>query len=111
MGHTSPNREPPIRPGGPVVFKRMLRAVGVGGPTVDTVLTNPSTRPGELLTGEVRIAGGDHPADIDHVALSLVTRVEFEGSDSETVRNVDYGKVFVAQRVTVAPGQQMAIPF
>jgi len=94
-----------------VVFKRMLRAFGVGGPTVDTVLTNPNTRPGELLTGEVRIAGGDHPADIDHVALSLVTRVEFEGSDSETIRNVDYGKVFVAQHITVAPGQRMSIPF
>ncbi|WNV83841.1 sporulation protein [Umezawaea sp. Da 62-37] len=93
------------------MFKRMLRAFGVGGPTVDTVLTNPNARPGELLTGEVRIAGGDHPVDIDHVALSLVTRVEFEGSDSETVRNVDYGKVFVAQRVGVAPGQQLAIPF
>src|SRR5689334_13221925 len=89
----------------------MLRAFGVGGPTVDTVLTNPNTRPGELLTGEVRIAGGDHPADIDHVALSLVTRVEFEGSDSETIRNVDYGKVYVAQHITVAPGQHLAIPF
>jgi sporulation-control protein len=94
-----------------VVFKRMLRAFGVGGPTVDTVLTNPNARPGELLTGEVRIAGGDHPADIDHVALSLVTRVEIESNDSEHNRNVEFGKVFVAQRIGVAPGQHTAIPF
>jgi sporulation-control protein len=89
----------------------MLRAFGVGGPTVDTVLTNPNARPGELLTGEVRIAGGDHPADIDHVALSLVTRVEVESHDGEHNRNMEFGKVFVAQRVGVAPHQNLAIPF
>ncbi len=32
-----------------VVFKKMLGAFGVGGPSVDTVLSNPSTRPGLML--------------------------------------------------------------
>ncbi|HWS35786.1 MAG TPA: sporulation protein, partial [Actinoplanes sp.] len=29
-----------------VVFKRMLGALGVGGPSVDTVLSEPNTQPG-----------------------------------------------------------------
>lgn len=94
-----------------MVFKRMLRAFGVGGPTVDTVLTNPNVRPGELLTGEVRIAGGDHPADIDHVTLSLMTKVEVESGDNEYNTNREFAKVAVAQRVQVAPGQRLQLPF
>ncbi|MCE6999922.1 sporulation protein [Saccharothrix sp. S26] len=94
-----------------MVFKRMLRAFGVGGPSVDTVLANPNARPGELLTGEVRIAGGDHAADIDHVKLSLVTRVEVESGDNEYNRDVEFAQVVVGQRITVAPGQHLVLPF
>jgi sporulation-control protein len=94
-----------------VVFKRMLRAFGVGGPSVDTVLANPNVRPGELLTGEVRIAGGDHAADIDQVKLSLVTRVEVESGDNEHNRNVEFARVVVGGRITVGPGQNIVLPF
>jgi sporulation-control protein len=38
----------------------MMRAFGVAGPTVDTVLGNPGTRPALSLDGQVTIAGGDH---------------------------------------------------
>ncbi|MEU5693358.1 sporulation protein [Actinosynnema sp. NPDC020468] len=93
------------------MFKRMLRAFGVGGPSVDTVLTNPNVRPGELLTGEVRIAGGDHPADIDQVKLSLVTRVEVESGDEEHNRNLEFARIVVGQRIGVGPGQHLALPF
>jgi sporulation-control protein len=89
----------------------MLRAFGVGGPSVDTVLANPNVRPGELLTGEVRIAGGDHQVEIDQVKLSLVTRVEVESGDNEHNRNLEFARVVVAQRVSVAAGQNLVLPF
>jgi sporulation-control protein len=38
-----------------VVFKKMMRAFGVGGPSVDTVLANPNTRPGLNLEGQVQV--------------------------------------------------------
>ncbi|MFD1148279.1 sporulation protein [Saccharothrix hoggarensis] len=94
-----------------MVFKRMLRAFGVGGPTVDTVLANPNVRPGEALTGEVRIAGGEHEALIDVVKLSLVTRVEVESGDNEHNRNVEFAQLVVAHGITVAPGQNLVLPF
>ena len=55
-----------------MVFKKMMRAFGVGGPSVDTVLANPNTRPGLNLDGQVRILGGDHDATIEQVVLGLV---------------------------------------
>ncbi|MFT7840651.1 sporulation protein [Saccharothrix sp. BKS2] len=94
-----------------MVFKRMLRAFGVGGPTVDTVLTNPNVRPGEVLTGEVRIAGGDHAVDIDHVKLSLVTKVEVESGDNEYRRDVEFAQVVVGRGIGVGPGQDLSLPF
>nr|WP_229796120.1 sporulation protein [Saccharothrix coeruleofusca] len=93
------------------MFKRFLRAFGVGGPSVDTVLANPAVRPGEVLTGEVRIAGGDHPAAIDLVKLSLVTRVEVESGDDEHNRTVEFERAVVGQGVQVGPGQNLALPF
>ncbi|SFR28794.1 sporulation-control protein [Lentzea waywayandensis] len=94
-----------------MVFKRMMRAFGVGGPTVDTVLTNPNVRPGEVLSGEVRIAGGDHPAEIDHVTLALLTRVEVESGDNEYNTNMEFHKFSVGQRILVQPHQNLSLPF
>ncbi len=66
-----------------VVFKRMLQALGVGGPSVETVLANPNCRPGGHLEGQVQVVGGDHDIDVEYVALGLVTRVEVESGDTE----------------------------
>jgi sporulation-control protein len=94
-----------------VVFKKLMKAMGVGGPSVDTVLTNPNTRPGGSLEGQVHVMGGDHHVDIEYVALGLVTRVEVESGDSE----YDTTQEFHRQRVTGAfqlpPGTKHSIPF
>jgi sporulation-control protein len=63
------------------MFKRMLSAFGVGGPSVDTVLDSPHAAPGQVVTGQVRIQGGSADAEIGQVVLSLVTRVEVERGD------------------------------
>src|SRR5919112_1056875 len=48
-----------------MVFKRLLQAMGVGGPSIETVLANPNCRPGGSLEGEIQvIGGGEHPVDI-----------------------------------------------
>jgi sporulation-control protein len=79
-----------------VVFKRMLQALGVGGPTVDTVLANPNCRPGGYLEGQVHVVGGEHAVDIEYVALSLLTRVEVETGDSEYATDQEFHR----QRLT-----------
>ncbi|WP_424189071.1 sporulation protein [Actinokineospora sp. G85] len=93
------------------MFKRMLSAFGVGGPTVDTVLDSPHTRPGQRLTGQVRIQGGSSDAAIDRVTLHLVTRVEVEHGDGEFAENAGFLHVVVAERFAVRAGQRHDIPF
>ena len=94
-----------------MVFKKFLQALGVGGPSVETVLSNPNCRPGGHLEGQIHVVGGDHPVDIEYVALGLVTRVEVESGDSE----FDTTQEFHRQRATGAfrleGGQRHDIPF
>ena len=64
-----------------MVFKRLLQAMGVGGPSVETVLADPNCRPGGVLQGTVHVAGGgEHPIDVEYVAIGLITRVSVEGA-------------------------------
>jgi sporulation-control protein len=79
-----------------MVFKRMLQALGVGGPSVETVLANPNCRPGGFLEGQVQVLGGDHPVDVEYLAIGLITRVEVESGDNEY--NAD--QEFHRQRLT-----------
>ena len=90
-----------------MVFKKMMRAFGVGGPSVDTVLADPNTRPGLALEGQVRIAGGDHDVTIEQIVLGLVTRVESEHGDSF----VEFHRVAVAGTFQLAKGEQRELPF
>ncbi|WP_447001986.1 sporulation protein [Saccharothrix isguenensis] len=93
------------------MFKRMLSAFGVGGPSVDTVLDTPHATPGQVITGQVRIQGGSNEANIDQIVLSLVTRVEVEHGDHEFNGVSEFLRVVVAQGVRVPAGQPMAVPF
>ncbi|MEV1109332.1 sporulation protein [Micromonospora sp. NPDC049751] len=94
-----------------MVFKKMLSAFGVGGPSVDTVLANPNTRPGLILDGEVRIVGGDNPAAIEQVVIGLVTRVEVEGHDTEYAGTMEFHRMAVSGAFQLAPKQELSIPF
>ncbi|SCL49608.1 sporulation-control protein [Micromonospora citrea] len=94
-----------------MVFKKMLSAFGVGGPSVDTVLTNPNTRPGLNLEGQVNLLGGDAPANVEQVVVSLVTRVEIEGGDTEYAGVMEFHRLPVSGAFQLAPKQQLSLPF
>ena len=94
-----------------MVFKKLMQSLGVGGPSVDTVLTNPNTRPGLTLDGQVHVKGGDHPVTIEYVALGLVTRVEVESGDEEYNSSVEFHREQITGGFALAPHQQYSIPF
>jgi sporulation-control protein len=91
-----------------MVFKKMMKALGVGGPSVDTVLADPHSQPGGPLTGEVRIVGGDSGTEIEHVALSLVTRVERGDGGGATV---EFHRAVVSGRFPLPAKEEKTIPF
>jgi sporulation-control protein len=94
-----------------MVFKKMLRNLGVSGATVDTVLEAAQCQPGGILRGQVNLAAGDAPVKIEHVALGLVTRVEVEHSEHESTGQAEFHRVQVCGALTLAAGERQSVAF
>lgn len=95
----------------PMVFKRLLGALGVGGPTVDTVLDPAPVRPGGTLTGQVQLVGGKSDFEIEHITLELVARVEAEHEDGESEGVVAFDRFTVGGGFRLAEDEQRSVPF
>ncbi|MEU3901096.1 sporulation protein [Streptomyces sp. NPDC045251] len=95
-----------------MVFKRLLGSLGVGGPTVDTVLDPGAARPGGALSGRVELVGGTADHDVEHIALELVARVETEhGEHGEGEGVVAFGRHTVGGPFRLAAGARQEVPF
>lgn len=94
-----------------MVFNRLMGTTGAGGPSVETALADPSCRPGGRLAGVVRVRGGEHPVDVSHLALALVTRVEVESVDAGYDTGQEFGRRRVSGPFRLEPGQRYDIPF
>jgi sporulation-control protein len=85
-----------------MVFRSLRRRMGAGGPAVDTVLDNPVTRPGELLTGSVCLTGGERDSEIERIVLTLVTR---DGTSTK-----ELGRLELEHRFRLAAGALQEVP-
>lgn len=94
-----------------MVFKKLLQAMGVGGPSIETVLTTPNVRPGETLQGTVSIEGGEHATEITQISVALVTEVEYESGDHEGRTTRTFAEVPVAGAFQLAAGARHQLPF
>ncbi|MFH9858926.1 sporulation protein [Streptomyces sp. NPDC017202] len=94
-----------------MVFKRLLGSLGVGGPTVDTVLDPGAARPGGTLTGQVHLDGGDADFDIEHITLELVARVEAEHDEGESEGVVAFDRFTVGGGFRLGAGRRHSVPF
>ncbi|CAL9335474.1 sporulation protein [Streptomyces sp. enrichment culture] len=94
-----------------MVFKRLLGSLGVGGPTVDTVLDPAPVRPGGTLTGQVGLQGGTAAFDIEHITLELVARVEAEHEQGESDAVVAFERFTVGGGFRLAEGERRDVPF
>ncbi|WP_049569521.1 sporulation protein [Streptomyces sp. SBT349] len=94
-----------------MVFKRLLGSLGVGGPTVDTVLDGGPVVPGGTLSGQVHLEGGGADFDIEHVTLELVARVEAELQEGEAEGVVVFERVAVGGGFRLAEGARHSVPF
>ncbi|MEV0981131.1 sporulation protein [Streptomyces sp. NPDC049915] len=94
-----------------MVFKRLLGSLGIGGPSVDTVLDPAPALPGRNLTGQVHLQGGDADFDIDHITLELVARVEAEHNGGESEGVVAFDRFTVAGGFRLTAGERRSVPF
>ncbi|MBX7268374.1 sporulation protein [Micromonospora sp. Llam7] len=83
---------------------------GGTGLTVQTVLANPSTRPGLRLPGRVNLVAGSVDVPVFHVRLGLVSTVEPD--DPEAPRGlVQFHQAQVAGALVLRAGRARSIPF
>ncbi|MFC9498771.1 sporulation protein [Streptomyces sp. NPDC056982] len=94
-----------------MVFKRLLGSLGVGGPTVDTVLHPGAALPGGTLAGQVQLKGGSADFDIEHITLELVARVEAEHEDGESEGIAVFDRFTVGGGFRLAADERRDVPF
>ena len=94
-----------------MVFKKLLRAMGVGGPSVETVLASPDCRPGGILEGHVQVIGGDHDIDVEYVAIGLLTRVEQTSGDTEFTTDQEFHRQRLTGSFRLDEGARYDVPF
>lgn len=85
-----------------MVFKKLLGSLGIGGPTVDTVLSTPTADPGGPLQGHVHLKGGGSDTDIESITLILTATA------GGTV--FDVARIPAAGRFTLPAGSVHAVP-
>jgi sporulation-control protein len=94
-----------------MVFKKLLGALGVGGPSVDTILDGGAVQPGAALSGRIMLRGGTMDVEINSVTLDLVARVEVEGEDGEYERNIVFDRFQASGGFHLPQEQEYSLPF
>ena len=90
------------------MFGKLMRSLGVGGATIDTVLENDEVVVGGTLRGEVRVKGGDSDQDIRGVTIEIVTRCLVETRSDNKVHaeimlasgTIEIGRVKAGEELT-----------
>ncbi|GAB2919681.1 sporulation protein [Micromonospora polyrhachis] len=93
-----------------MAFGGMPPGLGATGLSVNTVLTNPSTRPGLRLPGRVVLTAGSADVPVEQVVLGLVTQVEPDDLAAGRVL-MEFHRVTVAGPFVVPAGQRRAVAF
>ncbi|MFE0633134.1 sporulation protein [Streptomyces sp. NPDC058864] len=94
-----------------MVFKRLLGSLGVGGPSVDTVLEGGPVMPGGTLFGQVHLEGGSSDAHIQAVVLELVARVEAESEEGEYDGVAVFDRCVIGGGFNLLAGHRTSVPF
>lgn len=90
------------------MFKKWLSSIGlIGGAKMDTRLVSESFVPGEQLSGQVLITGGEDTQEFGRIYLDVVTHYKHDDSVHEyAVAHHD-----AQGQLSVGPGEERAIDF
>ncbi|WP_344942967.1 sporulation protein [Actinomadura miaoliensis] len=80
-----------------------------GGPTVDTILSEPHCRPGGAVAGKVHLRGGATPVEIRHVTMALMPRMDNPYGGPTAGPEVYRGALTRSFRLE--PGQERSLSF
>ena len=66
-----------------MVFKSILRTLGVGGPAIDAVLDTDRVQPGGAVTGTLHVRGGEQGRTATRALLDVAARVKRKSGDDD----------------------------
>jgi sporulation-control protein len=93
------------------MLKSILGAVGIGGAKIDCVLNQGEVHPGQSMSGELRLYGGQVAQVIDGVALRLMTRMDVESDEGTYSTDHCLDQWLIHQQIQLARQQTQVIPF
>ncbi len=93
------------------MFKKLLASVGVGAAKVDTRLEQDSLMPGDVLSGEVHLTGGDVAQEIDEIYMYVITHYERETNDTKVKEECTLLKHRLTDPIVLQPKEHMVLQF
>lgn len=92
-------------------FKKILARIGIGSAHVDTRLVDDTVMPGDALSGEISILGGDVSQDIGNMYLTVLTQYKRESSDTTYFQECVLVKHLICESFTLQPQESRVKPF
>lgn len=92
-------------------FDRMKASIGIGAAKVDARLDNHIASPGENITGEVYILGGNIEQEINGVYLNIKTTLLKEVDDKKMYSDYTFYRFLVASKFVINSKEEKTIPF
>jgi len=92
-------------------FSKTLTSLGIGAAKVDAVLDADTYRPGETVSGELHIQGGNEEQNVEGITLSLVTQFVEKVDDKKVTRLQAIDHFSLQDQFTIRAGEKRKEPF
>lgn len=94
-----------------MAIKKLFASLGIGGASVETVLSEPNVLPGGVVHGEVRVEGGSVVQSVQQLSVGLQARVEVETDEGERKVDIDFHHHTLGGALELQPGAAHVLPF
>jgi sporulation-control protein len=93
------------------IFKKLLASVGIGSARVDARLTQDSLIPGDSVSGEFHLTGGEVAQDIDEIYMYVITHYEREDNQKKIKEECTLAKHRLTEPISLQPDESLVVPF
>lgn len=94
-----------------MAIRKLFASLGIGGASVETILSEPNVLPGGVVHGEVRVEGGSVVQNVQELSVGLQARVEVETSEGEHREDIVFHRQTLGGAIELAPGAAHVLPF
>lgn len=93
------------------MFQKLKASLGIGAAKVDTLLDSSNIFQGDVLKGNIHVAGGDVEQKIDAINLRLCTEVKVEGDNGVSYQHFVLDQVQILEPFLINANEIKQLPF